>query len=306
MKLRNLVAFFIILSAICAISCGRVDSGAAVAATPTPVPTEMPVQFDPTPTPTPDQGPPQTGTANFRGVSITPAIPGVTAIQPTEEPAWALQDPTNRPDGVAPRHILLRFLGPYPDRVDRSYFGQPEIGIFPVAGYPEVWAISEEGARSTQKQFEMLRGILKAQPKTLKEVPQVHFIDGTVAAITHVKYITFKNGSGVLYLAPFMMELDVVRDRSLTYIFQGFTADGKYYIFGAFPVSSKVLPGRGTTPEYKGYNALDFFGKDGKRTARYEEYLAYIKAALESQNPGDFDPGLESIEKTLSSLEVNW
>lgn len=303
MLYRTLIALAFIIAPLL-FSCGKLDSSASTAGHP--APTATPVQFDPTPTPTPDQGPPQTGTVNFKGVSITSAIPGVAAVQPTVEPAFARQEPTDKPDNVAPEHISFKFTGPYPESVGESYYGQPEIDIYPVAKFPEVWAVSEEGVKSIQAQLDLLRNILKVKSGELKNVPYIRFVDGTAVAISHVSYPSFKNGSGVLYLAPFSMELDFLRDRSLTYIFQGFTSDGKYYIFGSFPVSSKVLPqDENELKEYEGYKLKDFFGKDGRETGQYRKYIAYIKAKLESQKAGDFTPALDTIEKTISSLEVN-
>lgn len=309
MKLyRNLAALLIFLFSICVYSCSPVDPNSVVVETPTPAVT--PLLPEPAPTPTPEIGPLQTGTVSFKGVNVATSIPGVTAVQPSKEPAYTLHDPTARADGVAPEHILLKFLGPYPDRVEKSFCGQPDIGIYPVDGYRDVLAISEEGVKSTYESFDALKKILSTKPAALQEMPRINFGEGTENFITHIKYISFRNGRGVLYLTPFAMEIDLVRNHYLTYIFQGFTSDGKYYVLGTFPVRSTLLPEwRVGAKEHLGYRIPQpYFGEEvfERNEAGYKKYIAKVRALLAKQSTGHFEPNLDSIEKTISSLEVNW
>jgi hypothetical protein len=301
MSLPKLLILAIIVSGLLC-SCSHVDPNAAVVYDPPPSPTE--IKVDPTPTPTPEKGSLQTGKIIFKGVSFTEAIPGVTGVQPTVEPAFPLTDPNNKPDGVEPRNIKFSFLGPY---ADRDTFYSPAIQIYPVNEYREAWSIEPHYVELFDNDMKRLKDVIARRSKSIPGLPGLSpYCDCSPDVVARIKYVSFNSGKGILYLAHFRIEDDLVRDRALTYIFQGFTSDNKYYIFGAFPVTSKLLPDSFVADEHLGYKLPEsLLGNDWKQKRdRYKRYIARVQALLASQRPGHFEPDLETIEGTISTLEV--
>ncbi len=108
-----------------------------------------------------------------------------------------------------------------------------------------------------------------------------------------MKYLNFQNGTGVRYITYYSQDVAEITNKDIFYIYQGLTADGKYYVSFIFPVSASLLP------DEHGPN-LD----SEAFTSKYESYLAEISQALNELSVKDYIPDLTLLDTIIESLLV--
>jgi hypothetical protein len=94
----------------------------------------------------------------------------------------------------------------------------------------------------------------------------------------HVKYLSFKQGSGVAYLTSYAQDEAPIENGNIFYTYQAISADGKYYLSFVYPVKAKNLP-----------------------------KMASVKAGIDyvSKLPDDqFSPSLGEIDKLIQSISI--
>ena len=67
--------------------------------------------------------------------------------------------------------------------------------------------------------------------------------DATQAMVARMAYETFHDGQGVGYVAHVTGDTvtPVTNETGLSYVYQGVTADGRHYVFMAWPVEADFL-----------------------------------------------------------------
>jgi hypothetical protein len=112
----------------------------------------------------------------------------------------------------------------------------------------------------------------------------------------------------MLTLTHTSFEDRLVANRGLSYQFRGFSYDGRFFIYGVFPVSSELLPDDETSNEFRGFklpeNPYDP-RREKENRAAYARYLGMVKALIGNLASEQFKPSLDSIEMTISSLDMN-
>jgi hypothetical protein len=95
-----------------------------------------------------------------------------------------------------------------------------------------------------------------------------------------------------------------ISNQALSYVFQGLSDDGRYFIHGAFPVKTAFLL---KTPENPG--EAEWVIPSNKKTIEeiepeYRKYAQRIALKLENLEPTSFEPSLTLFEDLLRSLSV--
>lgn len=237
-------------------------------------------QPEPLPSSTPEPSPAFTS-YDFAGVTFTydPAL--AAAVEPERVAAQAGADLP--PWELAPEHQRLTFLG-YPLA---DTFHQPQIFIYPVQEYLEV--DPGIGDRLATLQQMLLVRTTEGLPEPLPFFPSWNA--GQVLAV-QVKYLDFKNGSGVRYLTQYGQGIYPVSSQTLFYTFQGLSSDGRWLVSAVLPVASPVLP----DPE----SVL----QDPSFEDNYAAYLEEVKGLLGEQPDSSFQPDLAALDAIFQSLEV--
>ena len=218
----------------------------------------------------------------------------VGAPSGSEVPACPFEDPSDKPDGISPEHfaVVFRSGGPLPEDAFKECnlpnFDRPEIRVFPIDAFVKV-------DRQADSQFANLRRVLQeGAVKAGTEVPFVPFVDAHPAFVEHVSFFRFQNGNGFAFLTQWMIEADSI-GKSLVYVFQGTTDDGRSYVFAAIPVKALA------TLEPFSYRKGESYEDTEKR---YETYASRIAARVRGSGDTEFLPELIRIREMLASIVV--
>lgn len=220
----------------------------------------------------------------FKGVSLSFDDTLARNLQGSSIPA--VSDPENAPPWeLLPEYVNLDMLG-YPLT---DTFHQPRIMVFPLEDYYRI----NESSRETS---DSLKAVLKdeqiAPDKAIPFLPQWN-----AAQIFHaaVKFVDFKNGSGVRFLTQYGQDISPVNNHAIFYCYQGITSDGKYYVSAVLPVFDPLLPM--TSSEIPGGDYQAF--SDG-----FPQYLEETIKKLEEQQDLIFFPDLNMLDEMMASIEI--
>ena len=150
-------------------------------------------------------------------------------------------------DGLPP-HLLLTFRDPAqpelelaaPDTIDLN---RPQIRIVPITALL-AW-LQARGDSAGQDALEELQSMLDEQPaadEASMPVPPI-LSEATQAMVARMAYETFHDGQGVGYVTHVTGNnvTPVTNESGLSYVYQGVTADGRHYVFMAWPVEAAYL-----------------------------------------------------------------
>ena len=246
---------------------------------------------------------------SFKGISLQTDIPAVSGIEASEEPPVILEEDYDKPDSVQSRHISLKLKGDYADRRKESG-SLPEINIYPVAEFRQAFAKANNYVEVFDEKIKSLQDIISKKTAKKEDLPRIPFYDGAPEVLAHFKYTTFKNGVGVLYITQYNVDYaTIINNQQLVCVFQGLTSDKKYYVSASFPLTLKGLSENSDESRFGDYKLPQtYFDAKTNPTefARYKRYLSAVETLLNKAKPNEFDPDLDKIENTISSLEVNW
>ncbi len=235
----------------------------------------------PADTPVPAASEPQPGWYDFEGVAfsydptLAALIETVTFDPQTENdlPPWELY----------PEHRVLSFRG-YPLS---GTFNEPKITIYPAEEYLAINpAIGDQVANLQQ----MLIG--KRTDFLPSALPFFTIWNAGQMLASQVKYLDFKNGSGVRYLTQYGQGIHPIDNQQLFYTFQGITRDQKWLISAILPVNNSVLPDPNTLLNEPGFS---------------DDYAAYIdkaKILLDELPDTSYVPNLTLLDSLFQSLEI--
>jgi len=109
---------------------------------------------------------------------------------------------------------------------------------------------------------------------------------------SQVEFINFQNGTGVRFLSQYGQAAGSIGWPNLFYAFQGFTADGAFYISVILPVNHPSLP-------HPNNVTMD--------NAFYDNFMTYaaeMSIQLNGEDPGMFMPSLLLLDELVESLLV--
>lgn len=226
------------------------------------------------------------GLVNFNSNGIAFSYPKTMGDKNSSEKikAMPLENPDDKPDGVAPAHWEITF-----GKTNAHLYVIPTADA-KVKNFRTSYPTVADAARD-------LKDLLKKKPAAPKDIPFLPWEDASTPIHSKVKYVSFKNGSGVRYLATYQIEPNVMSNENLIYSMQGLSADGKYFVSAMIPVSTKTLPAKGN---------IETFSK-----AKYEEfsknYAAYSKTQQDKLNKLSdtaFTPTIAELDALVSSIKV--
>lgn len=198
--------------------------------------------------------------------------------------AVPLASPDDKPDGVAPEHWEITFA-----KTNAHVYvfptTDPKVKNFKKA-YPTVADATKD-----------LSSLLKNKSAAPTNIPYLPWLDASTPINSKMKYLSFKNGAGVRYIATYQIEPEVVSNDGLLYSMQGLTEDGKYYVSAQIPVRSKTLPEKSDVASWS-KEKYDAFSKDFAKYSKKEE-LKLNKLAESA-----FSPSLADLDKIVSSIKV--
>lgn len=201
-----------------------------------------------------------------------------------------LENPTDKPDGVAPSHLAFH-LGP----------GGEATRPCPVPDFERagLYVFSADEFRrelaSARVDIAELSKLLRRRVyKSGDPVPFVPFVDASFAIAERAAFIDFSSGSGLLLLVELSIEPDTL-GRNLSFVFQGLTRDGKQYILGIFPAKTEVaIPPMPIDPEASFQDLA----------AAFEPYRREAAARLAEGPDHAFTPRPSWLEAMLGSLRL--
>lgn len=206
--------------------------------------------------------------------------------------ACPLGSPTDKPDGVAPAHVAFRLGSATPAAPARtcSVPDTQTAGLY-VFDAAE-WAATLKGS---DKDLDALRQLLAARAQAPgRPVPFVPFVDATFAIAERLTFVDFSGGSGVLFLGELSIEPDTL-GRELVFVFQGLTADGKRYVLGLFPATTRL-----SIPAF----SFDAKASYQANAARWEPYRADVARQIAAAADDQLTPSPAWLRPTLESLTI--
>lgn len=218
--------------------------------------------------------------------------------------AWAYEvtsppDPASDNPFQTPSYYQLDFQGfVVPAGSDSRGWRVPRLYIIPVANMQ-----SFPGGGYGTSALSQLQQILASKPAVISEkMPVVpHWINFNNGEVFHsnMQYLNFQNGSGVRFLAEYAQSAFPV-GKVISYIFQGLTNDGNYYVSLTLPISQTALdqyndPYNTSISDEASYQVF---------AANYASYLQGAVAILETTPASNFTPDLGRLDALIQSLSV--
>jgi hypothetical protein len=227
---------------------------------------------------------------SFEGISFALDPRVAASARPVRLEACRLENPSDKPDGIAPAHVAFHFgpsTGPtrpcpVPDfeRAGLYVFSADDFGRELVS------------ARAQLHELALLLRARRHQPG--RPVPFVPFVDASFAVAARPEFVNFAAGTGVLFLVELSIEPDTLGD-DLVFLFQGLSLDGERYILGIFPVeSSPSVPALAIDPQAP-YQDL---------AVAFETYRRDVASKLRAARDDAFSPRPSWLLAMLSSLRI--
>jgi len=196
----------------------------------------------------------------------------IAAIQPNDErPYWE----------IMPEHLLVT-LEDYPIR---DHILKPQIFVYPMADLPKF----NTGAATIASDLKSL-----LEDRQINDyLPFLPMFNAAQVMHSQVKFLEFKNGSGVRFLTQFDQAPLPINNIELIYTFQGLTSDGKYYVAAVFPVNHADLP-----------NSNQVVAQQESDLEEFPTYLEQTIAWLGQQPDASFTPDLSALDALIQTIEV--
>ncbi len=213
--------------------------------------------------------------------------------------ATPLQSADEKPDGVYPRHRRFSF-GPAVKGKDAGHdpYLIPYVAVFPIEEFKKAYAVVPDMAKGLTEEIAKIRTISEGTgPISLdKDFPYGVFFDASQAFRAHATRVPFKSGKGFGFLTQFNIEPTLINNENMSYVLQGVTADGKYYILAEFYVTSPLAAPKMDGTTHDGYAITNEKG--------YPAYVAKTAKKLDNSPARDFTPNLEKLDELFKSITV--
>jgi len=252
---------------------------------------------------------------SYKGVSFT----FDPSIASSVEPRTILAQNGEQVCDIWPEHPRFEFTG-Y-NRRKELCCNEPNITVFPIDKFSAAAAPYKEvsGSRSynaVDEEVRVLKLLLATKPLTASigrflgkvrgeygcgPMPFLPLVEACMTFTAHHRYLNFKNGKGVFFLAQWDRETTQINNGWLEYCFQGITDDGKYYVSAGFPVAAPFLP-NGDEPDVMEWNEKNYLLSH--KSGKYLDYLRPVKQKLEALPDEKYQPVLNSLEQLIRSLEI--
>jgi len=203
-------------------------------------------------------------------------------------------DRSEKPDGVAPEHVMIVFRGSYPgrERDPDALDGLPRVYVYPT---------KDTSNKNFDTDFPTIHKVTQDLNVYLKRrthggqggIPFMPWADMGQAFIAKRKIVRFRNGRGVLFLTQYGQEKLPINNANLVYSFQGLTDDNAWYVSAVFPVGAAGLPSSG------------LMDAGGAFLQGYDRYLSTTVERLEKLAARNYTPDLVLLEDIIRSLKIS-
>ena len=299
------ICFFLSAFVVMALACDVLVNLTPTSETPA---ADTPVRID-SPTTTPEIF-----------ISLTQAIPATAVVQPSPVPntlvtfgRLTLEIPPSVASGASggdmppvtnedaaywqktPGHLQVSLNDYY---VLQGKLHQAQIYVYPATDY----ATLVPGAFES---MHCLRNIMSAVvPTTPDQLPAVPFFNAQQLFASNIQAISFQNGSGIRFLTEYGQYPAPVNNYELFYHFQGFSADGEYYIVAIFPITA---PGLGESSDPASAVSIGgvTYPNMGDPNADWKDYYAAATNLLDATSPDAFTPSFNQLDALIKSIWIN-
>lgn len=191
----------------------------------------------------------------------------------------------------APEHLRVLFDD---DQLSETFDPRErQLLVLPVDDYRALFRGAD--LQLFNETIQSLQTLLINRPVTLESDPPLLPASGLTPALrAPLRYIDFKDGSGLRFITHLTQEIAPFTASSLLYTFQGLTQDGQYYIAAYVPISATLLP---ASPADVPAAQRDEFKRD------YLAYVAGVAQTLEAQ-PDTLRPSLAALDAMMASLQI--
>ncbi len=207
------------------------------------------------------------------------------------KPATKADLPTPFPDDFPPSAtVMLEDVRKFPSGQGRYYFpSRNVVRVYRISG------AETAPYRTIQSYIKSLRKMLSDRPSAIAADQQESLPDYPPRNAGHcfeirLSYIDGAWGSAVCYLTQFTQDAEdtPANNEELTYIVQGLSKDGQFYVAGDFSITHPKLPNgvNGTPKRGRDYSAAD------------------DRDLLSRESDRSFTPALDKIRTWLAALEI--
>ena len=246
------------------------------------------------------------GVVHYNGIRFTVSKELASAVEAQTWPESLASPVEAAPaDTIYPRHagfLLLGLTG-----APKSFI-KPDIRVYSVAEYKKAFAPDRKVATEITATFERLQDVLRRRnPKFAGPVPLLPLPSGYLVFRSHVAFLRFKNGTGLVFVTQGQQDEMPINNENLSYEFLGLTDDNRFLITAAFPLAAPFLAYNRDEASYEGKveECNCFEGPRFKRFQRqYRAYAIDLKGKLDRLPAEKFQPQLSLYDQLLSSIEV--
>ncbi|MGB7061653.1 MAG: hypothetical protein WBF13_04780 [Candidatus Zixiibacteriota bacterium] len=238
----------------------------------------------------------------FEGISFI--YPSSLAEGAVAQIIPAFIDPSGFMYDDLPEHVRFDFVSPYTARgpfanfqpgwapwlkhqIPESSVIQPQIFIFPAKEFANISPLADE-------RIEALKTLLDGGALSAGgELPVLPTFNSAQDLRGQVHPLAFQGGRGLRFIARYSQGATPVVNPGIFYTFQGLTEDGSLYVAAFFPLYVSLLPDQIQVEDWDAFNL------------GYQDYMADITSQLESLDPDDFEPRLESLDALIRSMAID-
>lgn len=230
---------------------------------------------------------------DYMGVHFSADPSLADSIWPEVKPATALPEAQEGPGYwlAIPEHMRFTFADPSLPTSRRlmgfNLAAEAQILVFPMAELADINPL-------VQPQIETLRNLLAERGRMPSgELPLLPLTNSAQVFHAQAQYLVSSNIQGLRFISQHSQDpAPILLSQELFYTFQGFTADGAYYVAAFFPLTTAVLP---DTIEVDNWDAFH---------ANYDTYLAETTSVLDQLLSTEFTPDLTLLDAVVTSLRV--
>jgi hypothetical protein len=194
-----------------------------------------------------------------------------------------------------PAHLRVDMSACVPPHADG--FFSPALYLIPVQSYlPILDPADDVPLPWLRTQLAQLQRWLADAPDAVNNWPFLPFLDMSPQFTVQRRALTFSGGRGIRLLTQFVPDASLAQSGHLSYVFQGLSTDGTYYVLLTMPLSLPGLAQRDDTA-HLGFRLDDIFRKP-EEAARY----AVAVDALLRERAKELRPALTELDALVRSL----
>jgi hypothetical protein len=147
------------------------------------------------------------------------------------------------------------------------------------------------GLAVAAKNLQVLLQKRPALPSRRQDIPDLAEVDCGRAIVSKPQFFDFASGSGLLFLTQYGQDFQPINNEELACVFQGLSADGRYYLSAHLALGHPTLD-RGIDTSHP------------VPEARQAKYLKHIEQELDFFPDSSFNPPLQDLKVLMASLTI--